>query len=480
MNIDNLTIKSAHKALLNGDFTAVELTKAYLEQAKKENKDINAYLEIYDDCIEQAQRADQMIKEGNATELTGIPLAIKDNILIKGRVATSASKILEGYTSMYDSTAIAKLKEAGAVFIGRTNMDEFAMGASTENSAYGVTKNPHDTTRVPGGSSGGSASAVAMKGALGALGSDTAGSIRQPASFCGLVGLKPTYGSVSRHGLMALGSSLDVIGPVANSVEDVRIIFNTIKGKDKHDSTSVSSDMYEKRESGKKPIIGILDIEELAGVGAKIDSLDNFNESVEKLKSLGYETKKISLPNIKYAVPTYYVILPAEASANLSRYDGVRFGLHKEGSSGIDDYFKTKGSGFGKEVRRRIIIGTYVLSAGYHDAYYNKAIAVRSLITQEFKNAFKDVDVIATPTTTSQAFRLGEKTNDPVQMYLEDIFTVPANHAGIPALTVPSNRKEDGTYDELPFGLQLLAPHMEEEMLFAIGKDFLGENNDFV
>jgi len=490
IDINELTIKTAYEGLKKKDFSAKDLTEVYLHNAKEENKKINAYLEIFDDVKEQAKEADKKIKEGKQNILTGIPIAIKDNILIKGRNVSAASKILEGYKATYDATVISKLKEKGVVFLGRTNMDEFAMGSSTENSAFGDTKNPHDTKRVPGGSSGGSAAAVAMGGALGALGSDTAGSIRQPSSFCGLVGLKPTYGSVSRNGLIALGSSFDVIGPIAKTVGDVEIIFNTIKGKDPMDSTSVSDDMYSKKSIKRKPIIGLLDVRDVFGLSgdkklapsieekinstgkATIESNEAFYKSVERLKSLGYKTKKISLPNIKYAVPTYYVILPAEASTNLARFDGVRYGLHVEGKNGIDDYFKTKGAGFGSEVKRRIMVGTYVLSAGYHDAYYNKALSIRNLIREDFEKAFKEVDVIVTPTTTGSAFKLGEKVNDPVKMYLEDLLTVPANHAGIPALTVPSNRGEEG---ELPLGLQILAPHMQEDILFTIGKDFLDE-----
>jgi len=474
MDIKNLTIVSAHESMKNGDFTASELLEEYLREIKENNEELNAIIEVYkDDAVAQAKDADNMFKDGTATYLTGIPIVTKDNILIKGKPATAASNILKGHIATYEGMAIKNLKEKGAVLIGRANMDDAAMGSSTQSSCYGPTKNPLDKTRVPGGSSGGSTASVAGNMALGALGSDTAGSIRQPASFCGLVGLKPTYGSVSRNGLIALGSSLDVIGPIAKTVGDVEIIFEAIKGKDKLDSTSVSDDMYEKKEI-KKPVIGVLDIEELAGIGAKITSLDNFDAAVARLKTLGYETKKISLPNIKYSVPAYYVILPAEASTNLARFDGVKYGLHIEGEDLLEDYMISRGKGFGDEVRRRIMIGTYVLSAGYHDAYYNKAQAVRKLITEDFTNAFKDVDVIVTPTTPGTAFKLGEKIDDPVSMYLEDIFTVPANLSGIPAITLPSGFvEEDGS--NLPLGLQIMAPHMREDLLFTIGKDFLGE-----
>jgi len=467
-----LTIKEASVLLEKKELSSKDLTEMVLDVAEEKNGDINAYLEIFDDCLEQAEEADKLRSNGNTEALCGVPIAIKDNILIKDRRVTAASKILEGYRAVYDATVISKLKTKGSVFIGRTNLDEFAMGASTENSAYGSTKNPLDTTRVPGGSSGGSAAAIAMGGALGALGSDTAGSIRQPASFCGLVGLKPTYGSVSRHGLIALGSSLDVIGPMTKTVGDAEILFNSIKGKDSYDSTSVDESMFPKKEISGKPRIGIFNLDELAGVGAKIESYDNFNASVNKMRDLGYSVEEISLKNIKYAVPTYYVILPAEASSNLARFDGVRYGLSVDGENGIDDFKKTKGAGFGKEVRRRIIIGTYVLSAGYSDEYYKKALKVRELISQDFREAFKSVDIIMTPTTASSAFKLGEKVNDPVAMYLEDIFTVPANHTGIPALTVPSNKNKDGGFDDMPLGVQFMAPHMHESLLFTVGKDF--------
>lgn len=486
INIKELDIKSTHKHLIDGDFSSEELTKECLNVIKEKNKDINAYIEVFEKtALEQAKEADKKIKEKKYTELTGIPLGIKDNILIKGQKVSAGSKILENYTATYNSTVIKKLKDTNAIFLGRTNMDEFAMGTSTETSAYGITRNPLDTERVPGGSSGGSASAVAMNSCLGALGSDTAGSIRQPSSFCGTVGLKPTYGSVSRSGLIALGSSLDVIGPIGKTISDVEIIFNTIKGKDKLDSTTVdqksdTKNQKEKLKIGFMDFKDFLDIQNSSGIFKEIESMNNFieiyNKYVERFKNIGYEVKKVNLPNIKYAVPAYYIILPAEASANLARFDGVRYGLHKDGENGIDDYFKTRGVGFGKEVRRRIIIGTYVLSAGYYDAYYNKAQAVRELIKKDFEKAFKEVDAIITPTTTGPAFKIGEKINDPIKMYLEDIFTGPANHAGLPAISIPSNRRTDGSFEGgLPLGLQIIAPQMCENVLFAIGKNFLGE-----
>lgn len=473
MNIDvtKLTIKSAHEAMKNGDFTATELAEAYVAEAQAKNPEMNAYIQIFDDVKEHAKKADDMFKKGEATMLTGIPLAIKDCILIEGRLATAASDILEGYKATYDATAIKKLKDAGAVFVGRANMDEFAMGGSTENSARGVTKNPHDTERVPGGSSGGSAAAVAMDSALGALGSDTGGSIRQPGSFCGVVGLKPTYGAVSRYGLMAMASSLDQIGPITKTVEDSKILFEAISGYDSMDSTSVPEDVrktYE-REEKKSYTIGVpADFVYAEGVDKAV--VENFKESLKKLEEQGHTVKEISLPNVKYSLAVYYVIMPAEASTNLARYDGVRFGLLKEGDTLFEDYAKTRGVGFGQEVRRRIILGTYVLSSGYYDAYYNKAVAVRNVIKKDFEKAFEEVDFVATPTSPVPAFKIGEKADDPLQMYLADIFTVPANLVGIPAISVPSGEVEvEGK--KLPLGVQFFAPYFHEEDLFAIGKD---------
>ena len=481
MELKNLTIKKAHEAMMSGEYTAVDLANAYLENIKEKDGQIHAYLEVFTDVLEQAKEADKRIAEkNNVTLLTGIPVAIKDNILIKGRIASSASKILESYKATYDATVIKKLKEAGAVFLGRTNMDEFAMGGSTENSAYGVTHNPYDLERVAGGSSGGSAAAVASNMALVALGSDTGGSIRQPASFCGIVGLKPTYGAVSRSGVMAMGSSFDQIGPFAKTVEDAETLFNFIAGRDELDSTSIEikkkSPLAEPQDKEalikdlKKIKIGIpKEIMKVEGMNPEV--LKNFNESVEKLKKLGYEIREISLPNLSYSLAVYYTLIPAEVSSNMARFDGVRFGLHVDGANGVEDYFKTKQAGFGPEVKRRIILGTYILSSGYYDAYYNKANIVRDLIRDDYKKAFEKVDVIITPTTPSPAFKIGEKINDPIQLYLEDIFTVPANLVGVPAISIPCGL-ESKEGKELPLGLQLFANHGEENILFSVAKSF--------
>lgn len=468
IDLRNLTIEKAHESFKNGEYTITDLINEYLKIIKEKNKDINAYLEVYDDVLVQTKKAEEMFKNDTATLMTGIPIAIKDNILFEGHITSSGSKILENYIATYDATVIKKLKNAGAVIIGRTNMDEFAMGVSTENSAYGVTKNPHDTKRVPGGSSGGSTACVAMDGALVALGSDTGGSCRQPASFCGVVGLKPTYGSVSRYGLTAMGSSLDVIGVIGKNISDTKIVFDFIKGQDKMDSTSISVELN-KKDIISKPVIGIPRDFIKEDVDSRI--ILNFEKTIEKLKSIGYIIKDIELPYVKYAVPAYYIITPAEISANLARFDGIRYGCSEQGENLKEVYTKSRGLCFGREVRRRILLGTYVLSYGYHDAYYNKANAIRKLIINDYNKAFEQVDLILTPTTTGPAFKIGEKVNDPVKMYLEDIFTGPANMAGLPAISIPSGFvEEDGK--RLPLGIHFIAPHQREDILFAIGKDF--------
>lgn len=474
IDLKNLTIQKAHDHLVKGNFTSVELTQAYLDEIKKRNGDINAYLEVFDDAIEAAKKADKMIAEGKATLLTGIPCAVKDNLLIKGKVASAASKILEKYHATYYATVTKKLAQQGVVFLGRTNMDEFAMGGSTENSAYGVTKNPHDLSRVAGGSSGGSAAAVAMDGALFTLGTDTGGSIRQPASFCGVVGLKPTYGAVSRYGAIAMGSSLDQIGPMGKTVADVEAVFEVIRGQDPKDGTTISEKTYKPERIGvKKPVIGV-PRNFLTGDGIDPAVTAAFEAALASFKQKGYVIKDIELPNNAYALMVYYVLMPAEVSSNMARYDGVKYGLHVDGKDGIEDYFKTRHAGFGKEVIRRILLGTYVLSSGYYDAYYNRANAVRSIITEDFNKAFKDVDLVAMPTTPGPAFKIGEKANDPVAMYLEDIFTVTANLTGMPAISLP-NGSIDKEGKTLPLGLQLTARHGDEKKLFEVGKEFLGE-----
>lgn len=467
IDLKNLTITKARKALDAGEFSAVDLSCAYLEEIEKKNKELNAYLEVFDDVLEQAKQADERISKGESYPLLGIPLAIKDNILIKGKKVSAASKILENYVAPYDATVITKLKKQGVIFLGRTNTDEFAMGGSTENSAFGVTKNPYDTRRVPGGTSGGSVVAVTASMALGALGSDTGGSVRLPASFCGIVGMKPTYGRVSRYGLIAMGSSLDCIGPAAKNTNDAQIIFDAIYGHDVLDSITILDTTYPK--ISPKKVIGV-PWKLINGQGIDPKVKENFAQSVEKLKKLGFEIKDITLKNLDIVLAIYYIIMPAEASTNLSRFDGMRYGLHKDGVNLLEDYMLSKGAGFGKEVRRRILLGTYVLSAGYYDAYYGKAQIARNALKKEFARVFKTVDFVVTPTSTSVAWKIGEKS-DPLSMYLADIFTVTANIVGLPAISLPSGFSEvEGK--KLPLGIQFMAPHGAEDLLFEVGKKF--------
>jgi aspartyl-tRNA(Asn)/glutamyl-tRNA(Gln) amidotransferase subunit A len=465
MDVSKLTIAQARKDLDAKKYSALELTNAYLENIRTKDKEIHAYLEVWEESArEEAKKADAMIAAGKSLPLTGIPLAIKDNILIEGRIASAASKILENYLASYDATVIQKLKEQGAVFLGRTNMDEFAHGSSTENSAFGPTHNPHDLSRVPGGSSGGSAAAVAGDLALAALGSDTGGSIRQPAALTGVVGLKTTYGSVSRSGLIAMGSSLDQIGPLTKTTEDAKILFDAIRGYDRMDSTSLP----DSNVPFKKPkVIGVP--RGFLKEGVQPDVLEKFEATLASLKQKGYEIRDVELPNLSYGLPVYYIIMPAEVSTNLARLDGIRYGLSVDAPTIGEVYSKSRGQGFGAEARRRILVGTFVLSSGYADAYYRKARTVRELIRADFAKAFESVDAVVTPTTTSPAFKFGEKS-DPLAMYAEDIFTVPVNLAGVPAISIPMGDVErDGV--QLPTGFQIIASHRGEETLFAIGKD---------
>lgn len=472
IDLKNLTITEARKKLDSKEFSVVDLVSVYLDEIKKKNKELNAYLEIYDDVLDQAKKADERIAKGESFSLLGIPIAIKDNILFEGHKASAGSKILENYTATYDSFVVKELKNAGAVIIGRTNMDEFAMGSSTQTSAYGVSRNPYDLSRVPGGSSGGSAIAVAGDMALVSLGTETCGSVRQPASFCGLVGLKPTYGAVSRNGIIAMGNSLDQVSPFGKSVNDVEIVFNALSKYDSMDSTSIP---FEKRSyffpKEKSKIFSRIKIGvpwHLFESGVDPEVMDNFKKSIEKLKNSGCEIVDIRLPYSKYSLEAYYIIMPAEVSTNLSRFDGMRYGFSAEGKNLAEVYLKSRGKGFGKEARRRILLGTYVLSHGYYDAYYNKAIKVREKIKEEIIEAFRNVDLIATPTTPTTAFKLGEKLDDPVAMYLCDIFAAPANLAGIPAIALPSGKDKNS----LPLSIQFMAPHFHENSLFEIGKKF--------
>lgn len=468
LDLKSLTISKAHDILVNKEISVQELVSAYIENAKKQNGDIFAFIEFFnvDADIKSAQA---MIDNGSATSLTGIPYGIKDNILNQGHIASAGSKMLENYIASYDATVIKKLKSAGAICIGRTNMDDAAMGSSTESSHYGPTKNPIDMTRVPGGSSGGSAAAVASDMCLFALGTDTGGSVRQPASFCGVVGMYPTYGCVSRYGAIAMGSSLDQIAPIAKNVDDVAEVLECIKGHDQMDATTYPWEVRNalvQKPSGK--VIGVpRHFVEMEGISTEVKQ--NFEDSLAKLKNAGYEIRDIELPNAHLGLAVYYIVMPAEVSSNLSRYDGMKYGLSlRDGNDLLQTYLQTRHQGFGPEPRRRILLGTYVLSAGYYDAYYNKALKVRELIKRDFEKVFDSgVDAVLTPTAPTTAFKFGEKA-DPLSMYLADIFTISANLTHMPAISVPSGKDSNG----LPFGIQFIANQGREDILFAITKDF--------
>jgi aspartyl-tRNA(Asn)/glutamyl-tRNA(Gln) amidotransferase subunit A len=471
--LNELSITEAAAGLRARTYTVRELWDACAGVAADRNGELNAYLELFpaDDAAIEAAQARLEREGGAAPLLCGIPLAIKDNILIEGQVASAASKILSTYRATYDATVIRKLKEAGALFLGRTNMDEFAMGSSTENSAYGPARNPYDVTRVPGGSSGGSAAAVAAHTALASLGTDTGGSIRQPAAHCGLVGLKPTYGRVSRSGAIALGSSLDQIGPLTKTVGDAKALYETLAGHDPLDATSIAADTYQVRTPGTTLVIGVP--RHLIDEGIDEDVRAHFDGTLAKLTEAGHTLVDVTLPTSGYALPVYYVIMPAEASTNLARYDGMRYGTAVREESLLADYVESRTQGFGPETVRRILLGTFVLSSGYIDAYYRKADAARAVLTKEHDDAFMSCDVIAFPTTPSPAFKFGEKT-DPVSMYLEDVFTVTANLTGMPALSVPMGTVSRGDAI-LPTGIHFTAPKGGEESLFKIGAAVTGE-----
>lgn len=468
------------------ELTAVDVVRSTYDFIARNDNQIGAFLSLSEEqAMRDALVADDRIASRSALRpLEGIPIAIKDNILAKGEQATAGSRILGGYHAPYDATVISRLRDAGAILIGRTNLDEFAMGSSTENSALGVTRNPWDLERVPGGSSGGSAAAVSAGFVPLALGSDTGGSIRQPASLCGIVGLKPTYGAVSRYGLIALGSSLDQIGPFARTVEDAAVLFDVIHGCDTRDGTSHTSPAVDhdriRAAVSSRSLTGLRIglVKEYQGDGINADVQKAFDDAVGVLMSLGATVKEISLPHTKYALPVYYIIQPAEASTNLSRFDGIRYGASAEHD--VEDppttltevYSKTRGKLFGRETRRRIMLGTYALSAGYYDAYYGYAQKVRTLIKRDFEQVWPEIDVILSPTTPNPAFKFGEKTDDPVSMYLEDVYTVSANVAGIPGMSIPC-----GLAGGLPVGLQLLAPWDHEQKLFEVGAVYQSVTN---
>ncbi len=481
MNLNQLSITQASHGLEEKDFSSQELTRSCLERIEGTEPKLKAFVTVLNnEALEQSNEADARIANGQRRGvLDGIPLAIKDVILIAGTRATGSSKILGNYTSAYDATVTRKLRDAGAVFVGKTNCDEFAMGASTENSAFQITTNPWDTSRVPGGSSGGSAAAVAADQCVAALGSDTGGSIRQPAAFTSIVGLKPTYGRVSRYGLMPMAASHNTIGPLAKTVEDARILFEAIAGKDPRDSVTVDHQTtnYKLQTTNLSGVrIGVPKEYFIDGMDGEIEQ--SVHVAIAQLKELGAEIKEISLPHTKYGLAVYYVIVPSEVSADVARYDGIRYGYSIESDSEylkdhksfslLDVYRDSRARGFGPEVRRRIMIGTYALSAGYYDAYYAKAQKVRTLIRRDFQEAFQEVDCIASPTAPTPAFRIGENINDPLTMYLQDVFTISLNVAGVPGLVVPCGF----TKGNLPIGLQLIGNYFDEERLFQVGKAF--------
>jgi len=512
MELEELTITQIHRGLTKREFSARELTEAFLDRIERFDKKISAFLTVTKDIsLRQAKKIDELVSRNEEIPiLAGIPFAIKDVILVEGVKCTAGSKILENYIAPYDATCIKKLKSQGAIILGKTNLDEFAMGSSTEHSAFFPTKNPHDLSRVPGGSSGGSAAAVAANFCSFALGSDTCGSIRQPAAFCGVVGLKPTYGAVSRYGLIAMASSLDQIGPITKTVEDARIVFEAISGKDPLDSTSVQYPISNIQYPISNLRIGVPKEYFTCPVGSRMDSYGAkgidpevekiVRSAIQKYEKAGAKIEEISIPySTHHSLATYYLIMPSEVSANLARYDGIKYGYStvdqktEKPKNLMDVYLKSRGEGFGKEVKRRIMLGTYALSAGYYDAYYLKAQKVRTLIIKNFEKAFEKVDVIMTPTTPTPAFFLGEKIQDPLSMYLSDIYMAAVSLAGLPAISIPCGKvaphhfeNRHNTRDKfnrakygrgqsgggLPVGLQIIAKPFEEEKILTIADLF--------
>ncbi len=469
MNIETASLTEVVAALRARQIRSQELVEELLRIIHRRDSTIGAYLWLNEEeALSQARAADEARAQGKDEPLLGIPVAVKDNMNVRGQPCTCASRILQGYIAPYDATVIARLRAAGALFLGRTNMDEFAMGSSTENSAFHITRNPFDPTRVPGGSSGGSAAAVAAGEALAALGSDTGGSIRQPAALCGCVGLKPTYGRVSRYGLVAFASSLDQIGPLTRTVKDAAVLMNVLAGHDERDATTAPCPVPDYTADLQDGIQGLrLGLPReyfVAGIAA--DVREAVTRAADVCENLGAHVEEVSLPHTEYAIPTYYIVATAEASANLARFDGVRYGRRTESAGDVLElYSRTRGEGFGPEVKRRIILGTYVLSSGYYEAYYGSAQKVRTLIRQDFDRVFQQCDALLTPTSPTAAFRLGEKTADPLQMYLADVFTATANLAGLCGLSVPCGWNAEG----LPIGLQILGPAFGEGVILRVG-----------
>jgi len=461
-----MTINQVRQGLQKKEFSAVELCKDYLAKIEKEDGKINSFLtDSKELALSQAKEVDeQLLRGGQIPSLAGVPFSVKDNILVEGVRCTAGSKMLENYTAPYDATVIEKLKKQGAVVLGKTNLDEFALGSSTENSAFGCTKNPHDLSRVAGGSSGGSAAAVAADFSVFSLGSDTGGSIREPASFCGVVGLKPTYGAVSRYGLIAFASSLDQIGPISKNVEDCQTVFNIIKGRDPFDSTSLESEQKTFKLKPDKLRIGL----PKEYFDKKLDDIEMekvVERAIKKYEQMGAELVEVSLPHTKYGLEAYYIIAPAELSANLARFDGIKYGLCQKGSNLLDVYLQSRGKGLGPESKRRIMLGTFVLSSGHYEAYYLRAQKAISLIRKDFEDVFKKVDVLFSPVSPFLPFKIGERTKNPLLMYSVDIYTDSTNLVGVPALSLPV-----GKAGNLPVGLQIIGRHFEEDKILEIAK----------
>lgn len=477
--LPSLTATQMLQRLRAGDFSCRELMAAHLERIQMLEPGIHAFITLYpEQALAQADKADELyaVARRDSTNslppLLGLPIAVKDLITVRGMRCTCGSKVLENFVAPFTATAVQRLQDAGAIVVGKTNTDEFAMGSSTETSAYGPTFNPWDTSRVPGGSSGGSAAAVTAHMVPAAIGSDTGGSIRQPASFCGITGIKPTYGRVSRYGLVAYGSSLDSMGAFARTAQDTALLFGIMAGVDPLDATTMDLAVPSITLAGQSDLhglrVGVPDEYFIEGIQPEVQKL--VMEAIEKLRELGAQVSSVSLPHTGYALPVYYLIAPAEASANLARYDGVRFGPRASGDSLLEMFRQTRGAGFGPEVKRRIMLGTYALSTGYYDAYYGQAQKVRTLIKRDFEQAFEQVDVIACPVAPSTAFKLGEHAGDPLAMYLEDVFTLPTNLAGVPGLAFPVGFDANA----LPVGMQLMGPHFKEEELFRAAHAYQG------
>lgn len=472
MELNHLTLSQVAAGLRNKDFSSVEVTQACLKRIGERNASINAYITVCEeDALEEAKRADAQLAAGSALPLTGIPYCVKDAICTAGTRSTGAAKILDNYVPPFDATVIAQIRKQGAVLLGKNNCDTFGHGASNENSMYGPVRNPHDESRVAGGSSGGSAAAVADHQAIFSIAEDTGGSIRFPAALCGIAGLRPSYGRVSRYGIMPMASSLDTVGPMAKTVKDVALLMEIMAGQDPKDATTVPDAVARYTDVLDHPIKGLrigIPKEYMEMDGFSGEARDIVEAAIARLQSLGAEISEVSLPHTKYAIATYYILVPSEDSSNLGRLDGIRYGVQEAGDSLYDVYANSRAAGFPEEVKRRIMIGTYALSAGYYDAYYRKAQRVRTLIVRDFENAFRTVDLLATPTSPYPAFSVGEKAHDPLAMYAADVFVGPAAVAGIPGLSVPAGKTTEG----LPIGLQLLGPRLGEPTVLRVGHNF--------